>query len=174
MTLLSLLMHAPEMMPNILLSTTSVVQVHRSLRCVCLCVRTITFELNNRWRRHLARWFTLTLGHALWSKSYVKVQVHRRKTRTQQLRRLSTAAEKQTWIGNCKQGTTSRKWSSQIVTMVGKECCWSSRCVTSSEGCLVTISSYREAKKSGPRHKAVASADVRQARSTFFLPLSPR
>jgi len=32
-----------------------------SSTCVCLCVRTITVELNDLWLRHLASWFILTM-----------------------------------------------------------------------------------------------------------------
>ena len=44
------------------------------LLCVCLCVWTITSELNDIWPRYLARWFILTL-----SRSSLKGQGHRSK-----------------------------------------------------------------------------------------------
>ena len=51
--------------------------------CVCVCVRTITFEQNDLWSRYFARWFTTTLPTAVGQiqrlRSRVKVVNHRRK-----------------------------------------------------------------------------------------------
>jgi len=39
--------------------TTLVVQVEQSVQCACVCVQTITCELNDLWPRWLACWFNL-------------------------------------------------------------------------------------------------------------------
>ena len=41
---------------------TLVVQVEQSDRCGCLCVPTVSFELEDLWPRYLACWFNLTLS----------------------------------------------------------------------------------------------------------------
>jgi len=37
-------------------------QIEQSVRCVCLCVCSMTFERNDHWPRYLACWFVLTLS----------------------------------------------------------------------------------------------------------------
>jgi len=54
-------------------------QVERSTGCVCVCVRTITFERNDLWPRNVA----LHVGKIRRLRSQVKVQGHRRKTSLQ-------------------------------------------------------------------------------------------
>jgi len=54
----------------LIIPNTLVVHVEQSVRCVCLCFRTITFELNDLSCRYLAICLTLTL-----SRSFLKVKV---------------------------------------------------------------------------------------------------
>jgi len=47
---------------QIILIITLVVQEEQSVRCVCLCVWSITDELEDLWPKYLAKWFILTLS----------------------------------------------------------------------------------------------------------------
>jgi len=64
-----------------LLPTKFVVQREHSVRCVCLCGRTITSELNDHSLGYFAQPLTSTLfiGKVRRSRSHVKVNLHRRK-----------------------------------------------------------------------------------------------
>ena len=51
------------------LATTLVVQMEQSARSVCVCVRTISLELNDLWPRHLSSWCILILSQIRMSRS---------------------------------------------------------------------------------------------------------
>jgi len=70
-------------LPNIL-----VVQVEQSVQCVCVCVRTICFKLNDLRSRHLAHCFTAAL-----SRSTPKVEIIGQSSRSQEDNKCSATAD---------------------------------------------------------------------------------